>query len=43
MTSRAYAKLRKDIISGTLAPGRKLKIEELRKSYDVGSSPIREA
>lgn len=43
MTSRAYARLRKDIISGALRPGRKLKIEELRTIYDVGSSPIREA
>jgi len=43
MTSRAYARLRQDIISGELPPGRKLKIEELRQSYDVGTSPIREA
>lgn len=43
MTSRAYSRLRKDIISGTLKPGRKLKIEELRRTYDAGSSPIREA
>lgn len=43
MTSRAYARLRQDIISGKLQPGRKLKIEELRRAYDVGSSPIREA
>tara|TARA_R110000868_G_scaffold53663_11_gene168197 strand:+ start:3925 stop:4680 length:756 start_codon:yes stop_codon:yes gene_type:complete len=43
MTSRAYARLRADIISGTLNPGQKLKIEELRQLYDVGTSPIREA
>ncbi len=43
MTSRAYGKLRADIMSGTLQPGRKLKIEELRASYDLGTSPIREA
>lgn len=43
MTSRAYMRLREDIISGVLEPGRKLKIEELRRRYDVGSSPIREA
>jgi len=43
MTSRAYARLRQDIISGTLAPGRKLKVEQLRREYDVGTSPIREA
>lgn len=43
MTSRAYVRLREDIISGELEPGRKLKIEELRRKYDVGTSPIREA
>ena len=43
MTSRAYMWLRQDIISGALEPGRKLKIEELRRKYDVGTSPIREA
>lgn len=43
MTSRAYARLREDIITGILKPGQKLKIEELRASYDVGTSPIREA
>jgi len=30
-------------MSGELEPGLKLKVEELRKRYDVGSSPIREA
>ena len=43
MTSRAYARLRADIISGVLVPGQKLKIEELRQIYDAGTSPIREA
>ncbi len=43
ITSRAYSQLRADIMSGILEPGRKLKIEELRQYYDVGSSPIREA
>ena len=43
MTSRAYTRLKRDIISGALEPGRKLKIEELRHLYDVGTSPIREA
>ena len=42
-TSRAYQVLKQDIISGTLKPGTKLKIEKLRHAYDVGSSPIREA
>lgn len=43
ITRQAYVRLRDDIISGKLKPGQKLKIEELRKSYSVGSSPIREA
>lgn len=43
MTRRAYFRLKEDIISGSLQPGRKLKIEELRRHYDVGTSPIREA
>ena len=43
MTSRAYAKLRSDIMSGVLQPGRKLKIDELRREYELGTSPIREA
>ncbi len=30
-------------MSGALEPGRKLKVEELRRHYDVGTSPIREA
>ncbi len=43
MTSRVLTQMRSDIISGALEPGRKLKIEELRQKYDVGTSPIREA
>lgn len=43
MTSQAYTRLRQDILSGVLKPGQKLKIEELRAQYGVGSSPIREA
>lgn len=43
MTSRAYMQMKRDIITGRLQPGRKLKIEELRKEYDAGTSPIREA
>ena len=43
LTSRAYTRLKQDIISGKLPPARKLKIEELRRQYDFGASPIREA
>lgn len=43
MTSKAYSRLRDDIISGVLKPGQKLKVEKLRQQYEVGSSPVREA
>ena len=43
LTSRIYAQLRADILAGRLEPGRKLKIEDLRSSYGIGASPIREA
>lgn len=42
-TSRTYDRLRADILSGTLAPGTKLKIEDLRQRLGTGASPIREA
>lgn len=42
-TSEAYARLREDIISGTLKPGAKLKIDELSKGYALGATPMREA
>lgn len=40
---RAYRLMREDIISGALQPREKLKIEMLRKRYDIGSGPLREA
>ena len=43
MTSRAYARLKADIMAGRLRPGSKLKIGELRDLYATGASPIREA
>lgn len=43
ITSRVYEAMREDIISGVLAPGRKLKIEELIRQYEGGNSPVREA
>lgn len=42
-TSRVYSRIRDDIIQGSLPPGSKLKIEELRARYDIGATPIREA
>jgi len=39
----AITKLRRDILTGVFAPGSKLRVEELRASYDIGASPLREA
>lgn len=39
----SLARLRADIIGGTLAPGEKLAFRELTARYDVGVSPLREA
>jgi GntR family transcriptional regulator, carbon starvation induced regulator len=39
----AYRRLRDDIISGTLAPSERLRIEHLRKSCGFGASALREA
>lgn len=43
MTSKVYVQLRNAIMRGELQPGMKLKIEDLRQRYNVGTSPIREA
>lgn len=43
LTMRLYNRLRRDIINGTLAPGKKLKIEEMRAAYEVGTTPLRDA
>jgi len=43
LTTQIYDTLREDILRGTLAPGRKLRIEELKETYGVGASAIREA
>jgi DNA-binding GntR family transcriptional regulator len=42
-TSEAYERIREDVISGKLAPGCKLKIDQLREEYEVGGTPVREA
>jgi GntR family carbon starvation induced transcriptional regulator len=41
--STAYERLRREIISGDLAPGAKLHIQQLCKRYGIGLSPLREA
>ena len=43
ITQRVYLTIRRDILSGKLQPGFKLKVEQLRKQYGVGTSPLREA
>jgi len=40
---QVYQRLRKDIITGTLAPGSKLPVEHLRGLYGAGASTLREA
>jgi len=39
----ALAKLRQDILTGVFAPGSKMRIDELRNTYGIGASPLREA
>ena len=43
LVESSYNRLRSDIIAGKLAPGVKLRIEELRADYCIGGSPLREA
>ncbi|WP_323794591.1 GntR family transcriptional regulator [Nisaea sp.] len=43
ITALAANRIRADILSGFLEPGRKLKISELSERYDVGATPVREA
>lgn len=42
-TERAYQLIQKDIVTGDLPAGQKLKIVDLRSRYDIGASPLREA
>ncbi|WP_275116215.1 GntR family transcriptional regulator [Aliiroseovarius subalbicans] len=42
-TRGAYLKLREMILTGEIEPGFKLKIEQLRRLLELGSSPVREA
>ncbi len=43
LSEKAYAALRQDIIRGTLASGKPLRMAELSSRYDMGFSPLREA
>jgi GntR family transcriptional regulator, carbon starvation induced regulator len=42
-TTIVYEQLRREIVSGRLLPGEKLRVEVLRERYGVGGSPLREA
>lgn len=43
MASTLFEAIRSDIIKGQLAPGSKLKIQELSERYGAGTIPVREA
>jgi DNA-binding GntR family transcriptional regulator len=43
LASVVYDRLLEDIIKGQLEPGLKLRLQVLKKQYDVGNSPLREA
>jgi DNA-binding GntR family transcriptional regulator len=43
LIERTYALMREDIISGSLAPGKKLRVEHLRTRYRVSAGTLREA
>lgn len=43
LINRAYTQLKSDIISGRLSPDAKLRVEHLKRDYDVSSGTLREA
>lgn len=43
LMSSVYDRLRSDIVDGELRPGARLRFDELKDSYGVGLSPLREA
>lgn len=43
LADEAYSRLRHDVIQGAMAPGTKLRIEQLRQCYGMGATPLREA
>ncbi|MDD2545311.1 MAG: GntR family transcriptional regulator [Burkholderiaceae bacterium] len=43
LIEQTYAALRADIVEGRLAPGEKLRVEHLRKDYQVSAGTLREA
>ena len=43
LASAVYDRLLEDILNGKLEPGLKLRLQVMKKQYDVGNSPLREA
>lgn len=43
LTEATLARLRRDLVSGEFGAGQKIKSDDLKKRYGVGTSPIREA
>ena len=43
LAERAFSALRRGIVSGELAPGQRLRIEEIAAAMNVSHSPVREA
>lgn len=43
LASAVYDRLLEDILNGTLEPGLKLRLQVMKKQYEVGNSPLREA
>ena len=43
LIGKAFESIRRDIISSKLKPGEKLRIAQLRETYGIGTSPLREA
>jgi DNA-binding GntR family transcriptional regulator len=43
LTTSVYGQLRSDVVSGRLQPGAKLSAQSLRKRFNTGGSPVREA
>jgi DNA-binding GntR family transcriptional regulator len=43
LVDQAFARLRRDVLTGTFAAGAKLKLDELQTAYGFSSSPLREA
>src|SRR5690606_34404793 len=43
LAEQAYRAIKRDIISGTLEPGRALRLEFLKARYELSFSPLREA